>query len=340
MIPRLSIIIPVYNVKPYLSEALDSVLNQTYKNIEVILINDGSTDGSDEICISYAEQDERIRLIHQANKGLSGARNTGLDVMTGDIVAFLDSDDAYDPDYLNRMVGAMIYEQADLVVCKYTNHYTNDQMIFTGNEKISPNATEGSYDRKQALCAFVDGNINTAVWNKIYKRYLWEQIRFPDGHVYEDIDTTFRIFDLCKKVFVLNSPLYFYRQRSESITSTNTWENAGDKLLAYSHFKEFVENNTPMVFSEQQLQSVCHKQLEEMISFYARYSANKQSGNNSFVRDLRNYIMKEVRKAGVGTLSFRNRLAYRIICACPFLFQLIHTLSHFKRNLLQTKLCS
>jgi len=324
-----SIIVPVYNVKPYLAEALDSILNQTYNDIEVIIINDGSTDGSAEICEAYVKQDSRIRLIHQANKGLSSARNAGLDVMTGDIVAFLDSDDAYSPDYINLMIRAMICEQADIVVCKYTNHYTNDRMTATGNEKVSPLATEGGYNRTQALSAYLDGSINTAVWNKIYKRYLWEKVRFPDGHVYEDIDTTYKVFDLCKKVFVVDVPLYLYRQRPDSITSTHTWENSRDKLLAYSHFREYVESNTPTVFSSKQLQRVRQRYLEDMISFYVRHSSMMHNGEGIYAHDVRKKILEEVRNAGIETIGFRYRIVYCLIYTCPFALKFIYTLSRF-----------
>ena len=332
---RVSIIVPVYNVKPYLTEALDSILNQTYSDIEVIIINDGSTDGSAEICAAYAEQDHRIRLIHQENKGLSSARNAGLDVMTGDIVAFLDSDDAYDPDYLKLMVRAMICEQADLVICKYTNHYTNEQMILTGDEKALPQAPEGGYNRTQALYAYLEGSINPAVWNKIYKRHLWEQVRFPDGHVYEDLVTTYKVFDRCKKVYILNSPLYLYRKRPESITSTHTWKNRRDKLMAYSHFIEYVECKTPTVFSNKQLQRVRQRYIEGMIRFYFRYSGRGQNSEGSFTHDLRKTIMKEVRNAGIETIGLRYRTIYCIICACPSMLKFIYPLFRFKKVIAQ-----
>lgn len=119
MFPLVSVIVPVYNVKPYLHESIESVLNHTYKNYELIIIDDGSTDGSELICDKYQKNDKRIRVIHQNNKGLSGARNTGLDVMHGDVVAFLDSDDAFLPDFLQVMVQTMISDNVDIVVCDY-----------------------------------------------------------------------------------------------------------------------------------------------------------------------------------------------------------------------------
>ena len=130
-----SVIIPVYNVRPFLEEALDSVLNQTYKNLEIIIIDDGSTDGSGEICDEYAGRDNRIQVIHQDNGGLSAARNAGLDVMTGDLVAFLDPDDAYVDSFIETLVNAMAAEDVDLVICGCTVHYTTGPLSYPGSGK-------------------------------------------------------------------------------------------------------------------------------------------------------------------------------------------------------------
>ena len=193
-----SIIIPVYNVKEYLAEALDSVVNQTYRNLEIIIIDDGSTDGSGAICNEYAARDARIRLIRQENKGLSAARNAGLEVMTGEAAAFLDSDDAYHPDYIAGLVGTMLREAADLVVCKYMICHTVDTMTsvqYTG--KALPVISAGAYDRISALQKLADSELNVMVWNKLYLSRLWRNIRFSEGHVYEDNEVAYMILDQC-----------------------------------------------------------------------------------------------------------------------------------------------
>ena len=136
--PLVSIIIPVFNVKYYLTETLESVINQTYKNLDIILIDDGSTDGSSDICDEYASKDKRIRVHHQVNQGVSAVRNAGLDLAVGEFLAFLDSDDAYYPDYLSSMMTTMIHEGVDIVMCKYTEHKTRGKMVLTGHEKIFP----------------------------------------------------------------------------------------------------------------------------------------------------------------------------------------------------------
>lgn len=191
-----SVIIPVFNVRPYIAEAIESVLHQTYNNLEIIIIDDGSTDGSEEVCDDYAQRDKRIIVVHKQNEGVSAARNTGLDLLNGDMVAFLDSDDAFHPDFVSVLLEALIRERADIAMCKYTDHCTVEKMKKIGEEKEEPGMEEGVYDRFDALRALNDRKINHAVWNKLYRQELWKKIRFPSGHMYEDVDTTFRIINL------------------------------------------------------------------------------------------------------------------------------------------------
>lgn len=158
-----SIIVPVYNVKPFLTESLDSVVHQTYTNLEIIVVDDGSTDGSETICDEYARIDKRVRVIHQDNHGLSTARNVGINLASGDTIVFLDSDDAFRPDFVKIMLSEMIREEADLVICRYTTHRTLGQLERVGNQK--PTIESGLYDRVSALQALADGKINHSVWN-------------------------------------------------------------------------------------------------------------------------------------------------------------------------------
>ena len=179
----ISIIIPVYNVRLFLAEALESVINQTYKNLEIIVVDDGSTDGSGEICDNYAIRDDRITVIHQNNRGLSAARNKGLDIMVGKAVAFLDSDDAYHPEYVSKMIAAMIREEADLVICKCTVHQASGKMALNNHERTIPSIDPGIYDRVNGLNFLAEGAINHTVWNKLYRRTLWEDIRIEYANV-------------------------------------------------------------------------------------------------------------------------------------------------------------
>ncbi len=217
-----SVIIPVYNVAPYLRESLASAIHQTYKGLEIIIIDDGSTDGSGDICEEYAARDERIRLIHQENKGLSAARNAGLNIMTGDVIAFLDSDDAYHPDYIRTMLETMHREKTDIVICGYSKQKTEGKLRFEEVGRTGPSLHKGKYNRIEALCALADMKLNHGVWNKLYKSGLWNNIRFPEGYVYEEVRTTYRILDSINSLAVIDQPLYLYRDRPESITNTRT----------------------------------------------------------------------------------------------------------------------
>ena len=174
-----SIVIPVYNVRPYLTQALDSVLHQSYKSLEIIIIDDGSTDGSSEICDAYAAKDARVLVVHQTNKGLSAARNAGLDLITADVVAFLDPDDALHESFVEELLSAMIREKADLAICRYTSHRTDGLLNAEGNRKTMPSIASGTYDRIETLRALADNRINVHVWNKLYRGELWKEIRFP-----------------------------------------------------------------------------------------------------------------------------------------------------------------
>ena len=235
-----SIIMPVYNVAQYLNESLDSIVNQSYENLEIIVIDDGSTDGSGAICDEYAAKDKRIKLLHQTNKGVSSTRNAALDIMSGDFVAFIDSDDAYDPDYVQTMLDAMTDNGADMVICKFSNHSTTGKMTRDGTEELHPPIGEGTYGRVEAMQAFAENTIHAYVWNKMYKKELWDGIRFPVGMLYEDIDVMYRIINLCGKICVIGKPLYLYRKRPGSITSLKTADSIKDWLTICERMETYL----------------------------------------------------------------------------------------------------
>ena len=312
-----SVIIPVYNVRPYLAEALDSVLYQTYGDLEIIIIDDGSTDGSGEVCAAYAEKDARIRLIHTENRGLSAARNKGLDCMTGEAVAFLDPDDAFQPDYIRIMRESMIRENADVVLCKYAFHYETGNMRQTGREKICPSIKEGGYGRDDALRALVENKLGHTVWNKLYSSDLWCTVRYPEGHVYEDIDTTYRILDLCHKVYVVDLPLYLKRQHRESITATWPKEHVQDWMQSRSHLESYVQAHTPGIFTSEHEQILRYTRLRALIRSYIHYSRENGESGKEFCDELKRQIMEIGREVDLRNIKGRYRICYRLICFHP-----------------------
>lgn len=332
-----SVIIPVFNTAPYLPEAIESVLNQTYEDLEIIIIDDGSTDRSGAICDQYAKADERIRVIHQENKGLSAARNVGLDVMTGEAVAFLDSDDAFQTSFISVSWETMNRENADLVICKYTTHSTTGEMTISECEPTSPSIREGLYDRVNALHALVENTINNHVWNKLYSRKLWNDVRFPVGHVFEDIDTSYRVFEKCERVYIINEPMYLKRIHPGSISDTYSKDNINDWCIACDHLESFIKDNIPGLFSIRQLVQYQQKLVQSLIEYYVHYIRQAGKKEEKFIRDLRKRIIETGGDVGTGNCGLRKRVLYWAICNNPGLlstgFPLLHSAHQCVRKL-------
>ncbi|MBE5825476.1 MAG: glycosyltransferase [Butyrivibrio sp.] len=217
----ISVIVPVYNVSNYLKRCVSSITEQTYRNIEIILVDDGSTDESGAFCDEIVETDGRIKVFHQDNQGLSGARNTGIDNATGRYVFFCDSDDYLQTDALEKMLGRLKRDNADVVACGIANVFDTDgaqndkSEIFT-----SPNPGRWS-GRESVIQMMRTNNVCTVAWNKLYKEELFENVRFPLGVQNEDEATTYKLLYKAKIVSFLPETLYKYYQRELSIMHEN-----------------------------------------------------------------------------------------------------------------------
>lgn len=212
---KISIIVPVYNSVEYIERCLDSINNQTYQNYEVILVDDGSDDGSGQICDEYAFKNNRIRVIHQDNKGQANARNVGLDNIDGDYVAFVDSDDWLDENAYN-IVNSIIEEQAPDIVCfdvAMTNE-NGDKIYHNVNNK----ELKQMLPRDMVEMIIRDEGVRSYPVNKICRREMFGQLRFPEGQVFEDVDIIYQPFFEAEKVCYLKQDLYFYRLRKSSTT--------------------------------------------------------------------------------------------------------------------------
>ena len=231
MTEKITVIVPVYNVEHYLSKCLDSILKQTYQNLEIIVVNDGSTDNSGGICQEYAQKDNRIVYIEKENGGLSDARNTGLDRMTGSYVTFVDSDDWIEQDYVEVLYNKLTEHQADVSVGNYYSYNEDEGMYYfhiNGDsyyEKVFDNVSifENLYE-SQEMKSFA----LISAWGKLYKASLFDYIRFDKGKLGEDGYMNQKLYLLVQKVIYINQGLYAYRQRSGSITKTWTekWMHA------------------------------------------------------------------------------------------------------------------
>ncbi|MCO7124213.1 glycosyltransferase [Sporolactobacillus shoreicorticis] len=218
--PLISVIVPVFNVEKYLSRCVQSILHQTYTNLEILLIDDGSIDHSGEICDHFALQDNRVKVIHKKNGGLSDARNVGLTTASGSYISFIDSDDFIHKDMLHIMIDTSIHHQSDVVEVGYREVF-NDQNALTDQISNTPNDVT-SYETKNAVVnCLLNHHSIINVWNKLYKKELWDHIRFPVGKFYEDYFVTYKIINSVNKVVEINQEMYFYFQRKDSIMGSS-----------------------------------------------------------------------------------------------------------------------
>lgn len=229
---KISIIIPVYNVEKYLEECLNSVINQVYKNLEIILVNDGSTDKSGEICDKFALQDSRIKVFHQKNSGVSSARNIGLDNVNGDFVTFLDSDDTIDKEHISNMVN-LLSDDID-IVCSPLKY---DIYEFEKKELNSIDALK--YILYEKKYNFGWNNVN-----KIFNIYSVKDVRYlQDEKVGEDFSFTWKVFLNSKKVVFTNKKTYNYRISDTSVMQSTFDERHKSLLLVCDRFIEHIKNN-------------------------------------------------------------------------------------------------
>lgn len=239
---KISVIIPVYNVEEFLPQCLDSVINQTYTNLEIILVNDGSTDSCGKICDDYASRDRRIQVIHKKNGGLSDARNAGLQLITGDFISFVDSDDLLSLNFYKILSETAAKWEADIVECNFQKF----EILNNISDKSSVKDIEVQiYGTQKALKLLMNEFFKQVVWNKIYKKELLTQITFPLNRINEDEFWTYKAFGNSSKIAKISSKLYFYRQQPESIMGKRYSLKRLDGLDALDERIVYMETNFP-----------------------------------------------------------------------------------------------
>lgn len=213
--PLISVIVPCYNVEEYLPKCIESILNQTYRNLEILLVDDGSPDNCGRICDEYAAKDSRIRIIHKKNGGLSDARNAALDVMTGEYVTFIDSDDYVSDDYVEYLYKIIKESGVKLSVSSYQTFVDDSSAEICTN---NPLFVKIVHTNDALTGMFYQQIFDTSAWAKMYHRSLFSDgIRYPKGWLYEDLPTTYRLMMKCDYIAFGNYRSYFYRIRNTSI---------------------------------------------------------------------------------------------------------------------------
>ncbi|MCR5720255.1 MAG: glycosyltransferase [Lachnospiraceae bacterium] len=230
-----SVVIPVYNVQKYLECCIDSILNQTYKEVEIILVDDGSKDESGAICDRYGEKYENVRVYHRENAGVSASRNFGTEISKGKYIAFVDSDDYVEPGYIEKLLNAIVSNNTEIALCNY-NKVNDDNEVIHELDVVKDEVLDAKEILKK--CAEEHGFSYIVCWARLYSVELAKKVPFRTGKVCEDEFMAFDLFKNSKRIACISDRLYDYRKNSSSITSRNTSISLADCLEAtYERFK-------------------------------------------------------------------------------------------------------
>ena len=314
--PLISVIVPVYRVEEYMERCVKSILSQTYKNLEVILVDDGSPDQCPAICDACAEKDARVKVIHQENKGLSGARNAGIDAASGEYLAFVDSDDYVSPHFIEELYQLLQDTGCAIGQCRFS-YVKGDGLVEEGDSAFciyrGESLMEQLYGPEEKATCFV------VAWNKLYRAELFKEtgIRYPEGRIHEDEATTYRLFHEAKKLAFFDRVLYgYYTENGGSITSVFSakrlqWLTAHEERIAF-----FKKNGY-----EKLLPAAYRKLCDACITFYFRCTEQVKDAEE---------LKKELRKrletyrangaAWIAALPLKTRMGYELFSMSPGLY--------------------
>lgn len=309
----ISVIVPVYKVEKYLDRCVESITNQTYKNLEIILVDDGSPDNCSKMCDEWAQKYSRIKVIHKENGGLSDARNAGLDVAAGDYISFVDSDDWISTEYIEKLYASIKKNDADISECNV--YYSYDERYTEYN-----NDSAAYYDNNEAIMdAYIRlYHIKTIVWNKLYRRQLLDDIRFPKGKLHEDEFFTYLALGKASSFVHIEDYLYYYRQRADSIMGQSQSFSVKnlDSIEGCAARASYIMNNYPdLYFYElRNMTNLCIAHYEMLLSEkkIAEYSSAKKEIKryfNEFKWDsdnIKKLLSKEKTKVFLSSVSLEG----------------------------------
>lgn len=241
-----SVIVPIYKVEKYLMQCLESIINQTYTYLEIILVDDGSPDDCPRICDEFSHKDNRIRVVHKDNGGLSSARNAGIDICTGDLITFVDSDDWICLNAVELLVHGIEKNNADMCAARYQSIYKPGEYVGTLADAVENNIKCDSEDF--LMQCYMSYNIGVIACSKIFKRSLFSnEIRFPVGMLYEDIVTTYRLAKCANNIAIIDSVIYNYRITNESITGSYFKQKDYDCIIQWEECRNWAKTDFPQM---------------------------------------------------------------------------------------------
>lgn len=313
--PLVSIIIPVYGVEKYLEKCVKSVIKQSYKNLEILLIDDGSKDKSGKICDKLSENDLRIKVYHKKNGGLSDARNYGLKHATGEYIMFVDSDDYIDINMVKKMIDMANSYNLDIVMCDFSIVNENDKIIL----KKEKESTFKIYNKNQLFKLWNTDMylICNLAWNKLYKKELFDKIMFPVGKIHEDEFTVYKVVYLSKKIGYITESLYYYYQQESSIM-----HNLNDKRLnLLEALKERIDfsNNISNTFYKETIEIY----MNAIIDYYFKFNnVKKHNISNNLIKLFKNEY-DEYNKQDV--FSIKQRIRYLTFIYLRIVYKLYYS---------------
>ena len=307
MEPLISVIIPIYNLEDYIDKCVGSIVRQTYQKLEIILVDDGSTDGSGRICDLWRERDGRIRVVHQPNRGVSAARNAGLDICKGEAIAFVDPDDWIESEMYEKLLSRMNRDNSDIAICSARR--VDDAGKTIGGSFVHDTV----YDAPQALSELIkQRNVKQIVGDKLYKRAVTEDFRFEEGKAFEDVFWMYQAIGHAGRISLTSDVFFNHYMREGSATHTAFSVKNLDALDGYEHSCEYIKENYPDLY-------------DDVLSAYMGYCMNflqkaLKTGQDEAV--IKNILSRfDYRKTGNPTrnLSFRHKVYYQMFFHFPVL---------------------
>lgn len=327
--PLVSVIIPVYKVEKYLDKCVKSVLSQTYQNLEVILVDDGSPDGCPRLCDEYELKDQRVRTIHKPNGGLSDARNIGMKSSTGECLLFVDSDDWIENNLVEMAIHAMSEYRVDIVSFS-ANVIENDVIV---RQEFMPYSETVVLSAKQATEGVLKDSISSQVWLRLYNRKCWSGIEFPVGRLYEDLATTYKVFELAENgVCFIPHALYNYLHNSDGISLSYNPKKAYHIFLGLKEHYEYACNRYPEAISDSLYLAMINGMSVINNSFYGKnMQADSIENADRFLKENKDRIMV------LQKLSAMRRFMLNVYyCSFP-LYQLLAKMTLRLRKMCKSK---
>lgn len=321
MKPLISIVVPIFNVQNYIDDCIQSIISQTYTNIEIILVDDGSTDKSGIICDEYKKKDNRIKVIHKKNGGVSDARNVAIDIFKGKFITFIDGDDIVSVSYVDALFRILSMSNSQIAICAHSDFTvkvpTQSQIVEIYDYEI--------YSSDNAIKEILtNGAFTTSPWGKLYDRNLFDNIRYPKGKICEDLSTTWRLFEKTDRIVFRKSPEYFYRQNPNSLMNSRFNIRNYDIIEAHESVLAGLSIKKPylLTYAKERFGTYATIQL-----YHALRSGVKDiTGLKKFRKPIRKYIVETI----FGSYQLRIKFC-SIVFSIPGILELCVSLNKIRK---------